>query len=247
MKKLKEGLLFFCMALSMQAQETKTYDYFHPEYEDRDGEKSVNDRYNDNLIYFHDVTLERGLFIPTDNNHLSNGSVTALSGSYFLNDKFGFRSGISYISEMDGSQMYWKVPLLFAFRTTTIPFNDDTDMDFETARDYLVYLLLNVIPKRFEFNAGPSLGYMTPYSLYYSSGETLTLPSETTRLRYRFASSIDANMRMIYQIGQLGLYINMGISYLWTRNYIYFETKPYRKESRPAWLANLSLGVSFRF
>jgi hypothetical protein len=69
---------------------------------------------------------------------------------------------------------------------------------------------------------------MTPYS----SGDT--------ELRYRFASSIDANMRMNYQIGLFGVYGDMRVSYLWTKNYLY-------EQSHPAWLANLSNGVSFRF
>jgi hypothetical protein len=246
MKKGKWSLLFFCMTLTMYAQESKTYNYFHPEYEDSNRKKPQTGQYNNNCDYFHDVALERGAFIPTTHGDLSDGTIITLHGSHFLNDKFGFRSGISYIYGLEGSNMYWKAPFLFAFRTGTISFNDDNDPEFETLRDYYTYLLLNIIPKRFEFNAGVSLGYMTPDSPYYPD-ESFLSPSETMTLRYRFASSVDANMRIIYQIGQLGLHVNAGVSYLWTRNYIYSIYKPYCEESHPAWFANLSIGASFRF
>jgi hypothetical protein len=214
MKKIKGSLLFFCLAFSLQALEAKY------------------GRDNDNRYYFYDVAFDNSIFIPVSNKDLSTGTVIALQGSYFLNDKWGFRSGVSYISGLDGSDMYWKVPVLFAFQSATATSIANPYMEFETFRDYLVHFLLNAVPKRFEFNAGLSLGYMTP---------------DAGGLRSRFASSIDANMRIIYPIRSFGLYINTGVSYLWTRNYIHFDYKPYPEESRPAWFANLGVGLSYRF
>ncbi|MDR2086087.1 MAG: hypothetical protein LBP72_02810 [Dysgonamonadaceae bacterium] len=34
MKKIIKTIVFFCIALSVSAQEDKKYNYFHPEYED---------------------------------------------------------------------------------------------------------------------------------------------------------------------------------------------------------------------
>jgi hypothetical protein len=91
-----------------------------------------------------------------------------------------------------------------SFRTPTVGATNAHD-ESKTFRDYVVFLLLNVIPKQFEFNVGTSVGYMIPAS----SGDT--------ELCRRFAYSIDGNVRISYPIGQLGIYANMGVSYLWTK------------------------------
>jgi hypothetical protein len=247
MKKIKLGFLFFYAVISLQAQESKVYNYFHPEYEDPNKKPVTTSEYeyNDNWDFLHDVALERGLFIPLSRQGLSAASTTTLHGSYFLNDKFGFRSGISYIGQTNAHEMYWRIPLLFAFRTGSIVRHDTKIEDYETFKEYLIDLLLNAIPKQFEFNAGFSPGYMKPDRSYYSPEHPL--PDETITLRRRFAFSTDANMRIIFQIKRFGLYFNLGLSYLWTQNYIHSVYKPYFDEFRPAWFANLGFGLSFRF
>jgi hypothetical protein len=173
----------------------------------------------------------------------------SLHGSHFFNDKLGFRSGISFISEMDGSSMYLKIPLLFSFRTGAVSFSENNDVEFESFQEILIDFLLNALPKRFEFNIGPSLGYMQPRTdstrISLDGGEWML--AETIETRHRFASTLDANMRMTYQIWRIGLNINVGISYLWTKNSRRHTYYPINSQSQPSWFANLGIGASFRF
>jgi hypothetical protein len=246
MRRIKRGLLLFSIPFSLQAQESKIYDYFHPEYEDPN-RKSTATAPNKDHYFSYDAALERGIFSPLDNGGLSGGSVTTLQGSCFLNNRFGLRSGVSCISELGGSDKYWKLPFLFAFRTGSDTSNAYDRTEDDTFREYLFNWLLHVLPKRFEFNTGLSFGYITPEGAGYNPKETALPPLETSDIRRRFAFSSEANIRMTVPIGRFGLYVNLGVSYLWTKNYIHTVYKPYPDEFRSAWFANLAIGASFQF
>lgn len=238
--------IFLSFYLFLQAQQTVLYDSKQGE-EFNQKVKAVE--VNDNWRYFHDIAIENGLYIPTNEKTMSSGSIMSLHGSYFFTDKFGFRSGLSLISGMDGSDKYLKIPLLFSFRTEAVSFAGGNDIEFESFREALINFLINVVPKRFEFNAGFSLGYMTPKAdstHIFNDGGKLML-AKTFEASRRFASSLDANMRMSYQIWRIGLNINIGINYLWTKNYNHHDYYPINSQSQPSLFANLGIGASFRF
>jgi hypothetical protein len=248
-KKIIGSLLFACIScLSLQAQEDKIYNYFHPEYEDnfkKNKAQKKDKADNDNLEYFHDISLDRGVFMTKS----VSGTITTLHGSHFFNDKLGIRSGLSYVSEIPGSGSYWKAPVLFSFRTETFSSSIDKNEEFDSFREYLIVFLVNILPKNLEFNLGASLGYMTPdnsatYSYLEGGSEILR---ETNEIHKRFASSLDGNVRISYPIWRFGLNFSMGASYLWTKNYIYKEYFPIRTEYQPALFGNFCIGISFRF
>jgi hypothetical protein len=88
-------------------------------------------------------------------------------------------------------------------------------------------LILLLIPVRGEINIGPSFGYAWD-------------------ARRNFASSLDANFRMGFQFWRIVINGNLGINYLWTKNFV--DTAPYNRHSvTPVWFVNLSAGASFRF
>jgi hypothetical protein len=204
---------------------------------------------NDNWDYFYDIALGGGLYISTDDNSFPPGTVISLSGSYFLNDKIGFRSGVSYITQLEGSNEYLKIPLLVAFRTASFRYDWLDQTEPENLGEFFTHFLLTIIPTRFEINAGPSLGYMTPnpVSTYtYQIGKEVLL--ETSEINQRFASSLEANFRISYQIWRICLTGNLGINYLWTKNYNHQVFRPTENSNtKPSWFANLSFGGSFRF
>jgi hypothetical protein len=212
-RQVKAGIiiLFICLGMIGKAQ-TNGFEIVEPYGDD------------DNKWYFQDISFEAGSYIPTTIGDLSTGFITNLSSGYYFNHWFGVRSGVSVITDLDDYSSYMKIPCLITFRTPTVRLET---LEVGTLRDGLVNLFLLFLPTRFEFNIGPSLGYVR-------------------NAQHRFASSIDANLRMGFQFWRIVIHGNMGVNYLWTKNFV--DRDIIRgKRSRPAWYANLSVGASFRF
>jgi hypothetical protein len=218
-ERLKVGLftLFLCLGIFVQAQ-TRIVNEL-----DIDNEHDIN---NDNRWYFHDIALERGLYTATQSNgNMSDGRITSFYGSYFLTHNLGIRSGISLITDLTNNSPYVKIPCLFAIRSRTFHI---LTPKAESFGEFLGNLFLAIIPSRYEINLGPSFGYVW-------------------NNQRNFASSIDLNFRMGFQIWRIGINGNMGINYLWTKNFVDKEFVMVNRQFRHAWFANLSLGVLFRF
>jgi hypothetical protein len=178
---------------------------------------------NDNKLYYQDIVAEYGLYTDMAvNSSLSDGFVTSVYSGYFLTHWFGVRPGVSMIMDLNNSP-YLKIPCLFAVRS---PLVRTTIAEPETFREFLFNFFLYILPTRYELNIGPSLGYVW-------------------NNRRHFASSIDMNLRMGFQIWQIGIHGNMGFNYLWTKNFI--NKDEIAKNARQAWYVNLSIGASFRF
>ncbi|MDR1594817.1 MAG: hypothetical protein LBS43_10120 [Prevotellaceae bacterium] len=206
--------LFMCFGMFVQAQMELQAEL------DIDKEHDIE---NDNRLYFHDIALERGVYFDTRmNSDLSDGFVTSLYGSHFLTHNLGVRSGISLITYLKDDSPYLKIPCLFAFRTPTFHFSN---WEAESFGEFLFNLFLAIIPTRCEVNLGPSIGYVW-------------------NNQRNFASSIDGNLRLGFQIWRIGINGNMGVNCLWTRNFI---DKDSINRFRPAWFVGFSGGVSFRF
>lgn len=182
-------------------------------------ERYMND---DNWTYLYDVMIERGLYASTtSNSNMSDGRITSLYGGCFLTHCMGFRSGISYITGLKDAR-YMKIPCLFALRTRTVRM---PEIETERFGDFLKNLFLSFIPVRYEVNFGPSVGYIWDE-------------------RNSFASSIDFNFRMGFKFWRVVINGNMGVNYLWTKN---FASRRTVGRFRHIWFANLSTGASFRF
>ncbi|MDR1896900.1 MAG: hypothetical protein LBR10_08935 [Prevotellaceae bacterium] len=199
-----------CFCLSLQAQTNAEH-------------KRHIDNYN--RRYYQDIVLERGLYIPTTDNSMSEGYITSLYSGYFITHNLGFRSGVSMITDLNNGSPYLKLPVLFTLRSPTLHIS--YHRDDETFGEYLRHLILYLLPTRYEINLGPSLGYVW-------------------NNRRNFAASLDLNIRAGFQFWRIGLYGNMGINYLLTKNFVNRDIIP-RGKSRPGWFGNLSLGASFGF
>lgn len=214
---IKAGLLalFMCFCMFVQAQTELDAEL------DIDKEHDIE---NDNRRYFHDIALERGTYFDATklNSDLSDGFVTSIYGSYFLTHNLGFRSGISLITDLKNDSPYLKIPCLFAFRTPTFHFSN---WEAESFGEFLFSLFLAIMPTRCEVNLGPSIGYVWNNSR-------------------NFASSMDFNLRLGFQFWRIGINGNMGVNYLWTRNFV---DRSSARNVRPPWFVGFSGGVSFRF
>ena len=202
------------------------------------------DNENDNYRFFYDIGIERGLMIPIDGISLTEGTTFSITGSWFYQPSFGFRSGLTLINGFGANSSYshWRVPILFAFRTRT--FTNDFG-DWRSHPDYwslsfcerlwrgTTNFFLSLLPTRFEINAGTSLGAFSP---------TDTGVSDISR---RFASTLDANARLSFQFWRICVNGNFGISYLLTRNV--YSVNWHNEATRPAWFGNVGFGATFRF
>jgi len=221
MKYIKLILILSYFCLTAHAQQSK-YEY------------DIDD--NDNWKYFYDIGIEGGRYISTDNNIFNFNFFTTLTGSYFFSDKLGFRSGVSFISGMEGSDSYWKVPILFSIRSKTSQRGGGVVIG----------------AARTEFNIGTSLGYISPKeSITYRSQNGREVSVITNTVTSKFASSLDANVRLSFQFWRICLNGNMGINYLWTRNYnqhTFYHYAPNSEENiYPSWFWDVKVGASFRF
>jgi hypothetical protein len=178
---------------------------------------------DDNWLYFRDIALERGMYMATGpSDDLSDGRITSLYGSFFLNNILGFRSGASLITDFEDT--FLKIPCLFALRSPTF---SGPNLESQNFGEFFRNLILYIIPKRCEINLGPALGYVW----------------NNPR---RWAFSIDGNFRLGLQFWRIGINGNIGVNYLLTKNFVDRDFLS-AKTVRPAWFVNLSGGVSFRF
>ncbi len=205
---------------------------------------------NDNWKYFYDIGFESGLYVSTNVKSFQSASINTLHGSYFFSDKLGFRSGISYISGMDGCDYYLKVPLLFSFRTKTFRMNWwEVLSEDGSFGDFIRSVIFSLFPTRIEFNVGTSLGYLYPQSSHtysFRNGEEILI--ESFDASQRFASSLDGNLRLSFQFWRICINGYMGFNYLWTNNFNHNVFYPSHKEERkPSWFGNIGAGASFRF
>jgi hypothetical protein len=210
-KRLKAGLttLFLCIGMLTDAQVEFGIDKPYIE--------------NDNKLYFQDVVAEYGTYSTFAlNTSLSDGFVASLSSGYFVTHWYGFRSGASLIMDLEHNSPYIKIPCLFAVRTPLLRLSIAEPESFS---EFLVSLFFCIIPTRFEFNLGPSLGYVW-------------------NNKRHFASSVDCNIRIGFQFWRIGIHGNIGANCLWTKNFVDRDSK---QLSRPAWFNSAGFGASFRF
>jgi hypothetical protein len=181
---------------------------------------------NDNKLYLQDIVAEYGSYSTTAlNSDISEGYITSLYSGYFLTHWYGLRSGASLIMDLKNNSPYIKIPCLFALRTPRLQL---FIAEPESFKEFLISIFLHIIT-RFELNVGPSLGYVW-------------------NNQRNFASSVDANLRMGFQVWRIGIHGNIGANYLWTRNFLDRDyDKGYKRLFRPAWFVNLSFGASFKF
>lgn len=201
---------------------------------------------NDNWKYFYDIAVESGTYVSAPLSR--DNFIVTLSGSYYWSSKYGVRSGISLITEANSNAKYIKVPVLLAFRTRTFTGGFDPDYDYDNFGSTLAHFILSLLPTRFEFNIGISLGYITPetYSAYTTvNGEKVMF--ESLNIHNPFAASLDANGRISFQFWRICVNGNLGINYLFTKNYNYRLYSPNEERYRPPWFINASLGFAFRF
>ncbi len=204
---------------------------------------------NSDRKFFYDLGLETGLYVSTTDRDWPSGSILSFHGGYYWNDRFGVRSGLSFISGLEGSDRYYKVPLLFSFRIGPYQKEWDDRDEYDNFGELLFAFLLHFLPTSLEVNAGTSFGSISPdlSEIYTINNKGKEILSERSWVSREFASSLDANLRLSFRFWRINLTGNMGINYLYTKNFHHTLYVPEETRNRPCWFANLGLGASFLF
>lgn len=215
--------------------------------------KTGENKFNDENIYryFSDISLASGLCLFfKDYSGEGSGNTYSLQGSYYFLPNWGVRSGFSYVNNLSGMDYYYKIPLLFSYRSRTVKM-ERIDMDeVENFRDILLSVFCSLIPAAIEADAGMSFGYIHPDVTEYHDPKGNPVLYDGYQVVRKFAPSFDANLKIIIPVWRFGVYGSVGASYLFLRNFEYHAYAPVPPDynnSRTGWLAQLILGGYFRF
>ena len=194
---------------------------------------------SDNKKYFYDIGFSHSTLI-----FHGDASMIGFNGGYYFSQNWGMRSGLLFTRDLtDDCDWLVKVPALFSYRTETVDgFEPDFD-NCETFGEMLLYGLFSILPKRFELNAGPSLGYMDTDRKYTEEDKK---GSDNYYINTKPMLMLEANARMIIPMGRVGLDVSMGVNYFLTRNVKYYSSNGF-DNSISRWMGNISVGMHYRF
>ena len=224
--KISLFILFVCFSVKIQAQETKEE------------------------LFFRDLSFNYGIhpaLISDYNQPNLVGSMFSVQGAFFFYNNIGVRTGFTFITNMEGTDGSVNIPIMFAYRTKT---NRDFYMgsNIDSFSDLLFQIILGLIPKQAEYNVGISLGYIEPNNnlslVDYGDGYFF---EEGYQVQNRFATSIDAGLRLTYRIYRFGVVLSPSVSYVFTNNFEYYSELGLNSGFTPNWFMNLTFGISYRF
>ena len=201
--------------------------------------------------YKKNIIIEKGLYIPLTNLYdVGSANYTNILGSYYFDYEYGFgvRLGISFISELEGSDGYWKVPLLFCYKINLENREWDELNDFENFSDLFIYALACILPASLDLSTGFSLGGIKsdPSSMYTFQGGQEIL-SRTYDVNRHFAASWDAELKFGFQIWRFLLFADFGLNYLLSNNLQYTYYYPVEEIYKPRWFGKIGIGVAYCF
>lgn len=203
---------------------------------------------NDHFSY--DISINYGLFPALigdyDQPNLV-GNIVSADYAYFFHNRMGFRTGLASVFDLEGTQGFYSVPILFSYRSK-VQKEFYIGGNVDSFGDLLFQIILALLPKHTEYNIGINIGYINPENyndlmididgLYYTEG-------------YRAMSSMlvsaDAGLRLTYRIYRFGIVLSPSVSYLITDNFKYYSEYGQDKKFSPDWFMKLTFGLSYRF
>ncbi|HAN20049.1 MAG: hypothetical protein A2X13_07205 [Bacteroidetes bacterium GWC2_33_15] len=204
----------------------------------------------DEKAYNRDLSLNYGIYpalISDANQSNLAGTMVSAQGAYFFYNNTGIRTGLTFITDMEGTDAFITIPIMFAYRTKT---NRDFYLgsNIDSFGDLIFQLILGLIPKQAEYHVGMNIGYIDPDNNIGLSGyNDGTYFEEGYKVNQRFTSSVDAGLRLTYRIYRFGIVLSPSVSYMFTNNFEYYSELDNNSSFNPNWFMNLTLGLSYRF
>lgn len=170
----------------------------------------------------------------------------------FITPNIGIRSGaIVYASEFMNAGWGMKIPAYASFRTgsskTEYDPYDARNMD-DSFGESILYSILGQIPLNFEVNLGPSFGYLATTKWT----KRLTNEEKSKRMQYyphaRLMVTLDANIRLCFNIERVGIVITGGGAYSLTNNFKYYSARYDSDNGKVArWSGTIMAGLTYKF
>lgn len=174
-----------------------------------------------------------------------------LDAANFFSPNVGVRSGVTYYAKTMNAGWMVKIPVYVAFRTANKKNEYDVmapeNIDNNLLQD-IIYSIIGELPMKFEFNIGPSIGYVSP-----ESGPKKLSSEEKRKLddyfvHAKMSISADANLRISYYINRVGINLTLGGGYWVTNNFKYYSVKGDEDNGKVSrWMGNFSAGLTYRF
>jgi len=196
------------------------------------------------------VSINYGIFPSVTSDELKPelfGNVVSADFAYFFYNRIGFRTGFSVIKDLEGTDGFYSVPLLFAYRTK-VHREFYIGGDIDSFGDLIFKIILGLIPKHAEYNIGFNLGYINPDNnlglVSYNDGPYY---KEGFLTQNRFFTSADAGLRLTYRIYRFGIVLSPSASYVLTNNFEFYSEQGSNNGYSPDWFLKMTIGLSYRF
>ena len=199
--------------------------------------------------YYNDFSVEYGLFASLNSKEFENlvGNKLNIKYSHFFYNDFGYRTGISYINNFEGSDQFYSVPIQLVYRTPI-------DKSFwiggsvESIEELIFKIILGLVPRQTDFHGGMTVGYIKPdNSIGYLVLNDGSLVQEGFQVNRRFFSTFDLGMRLNYKIKRVGVIIAPNINYVLSKNFKYYSGMGNNDGYTPQWFLSITLGLNYRF
>jgi hypothetical protein len=171
---------------------------------------------------------------------------TSINFCYSPDLKNGIRTGISYSNNIEGCNALIEIPVYYSFKT-----KKETSkgiQDAESISGLISNIIATFIPRRVEFNVGPSFGFINRYSNYQKVSPVSNSYFSNEFVGDRnFIFSLDVIIRPSYVIGRVNISVGLGAGYLFSKNYIYSSDNSNFQGLRPTIQLKGDIGISFSF
>ena len=203
-----------------------------------------------NHIYLHEVSVNYGVMPHMTQRHQPSyiGKIFSIESANYFTNNIGFRTGFSSISDLEGVNSYYAVPLYFSYRT-------DERRDFglvgniDSFNALFSNILFNILPRKFEFVAGSSLGYINP-----DNSESYIIIDDRKFINdfyveRNFSATVDLGLKLIYKFNRIGVDLSGIYSYLVTKNFVFHSDLPFDWSDgfHPLNFMKLQVGLSYSF
>ena len=112
----------------------------------------------DENLFFKEISFDYGIFNSmnsSEHENLTGNRISIQTAHFFLNN-FGFRTGITSFSKLEGSEKFYTVPLYLSYRTEIE--KGINHFTVNSLSDLFYKVLLGIVPKQAEINFGTNIG-----------------------------------------------------------------------------------------
>jgi hypothetical protein len=202
--------------------------------------------------YTRDISVDWGIapsFGSTPHQPSQFGYTLNVSTSHSFYKKMGYRVGVNYIKDFEGTDALISAPIYLNYRTR-VGRDEYLVIDAESFSELLFQVIVWLLPKNLELFAGGNVGVIRPGVGVSNNYQWETVPyNQGFVLSKEFYSAIEGGFRMNYRIWRFAVSLSPTVSYSLTKNFT-FESENNLSSFTgysPRWFVRATVGLSFAF